>query len=95
MKLQDIKAVHRENSKNLRTFKRSKAKITPLSELEDDRDKLKKKLGTHKSMIDKFKEMNKKMDQNEKKLNSALETSLTTASNLKHMVDTLQEASSS
>ena len=54
--------MHRENSKNLRTFKRSKAKITPLSELEDDREKLKKKLGTHKSMIDKFKEMNKKMD---------------------------------
>ena len=62
MRLQEIKALHHQNSKNLRRHKRSKAKITPFSEEETEKEKLKKNKSSHKSMIDKFKEMSKKMD---------------------------------
>lgn len=46
-------------------------------------------------MLAKFKEMSRKIDENDKKLKEALESSMTTASNLKHMKDSLHDGHAS
>lgn len=46
-------------------------------------------------MLAKFKEMSKKIDENDKKLNQALQSSLNTASNLRILKETLHDGPAS